>query len=126
MYTFEELLFELGFCDLNLDSFVDLLGVSALVICVILDCGREKSVDESSLSKSRFTSNLPHVSRGSSSYRIVEFSMSTDHNCEGSTSLCDNLVSLVREVRNADGRPALYSWSHFDEIAVMSKYQKTD
>ena len=49
--TLEELLLELGFCDLNLDSFIDLLGMSSLVVGVVLDCGGEEGVDESRLSE---------------------------------------------------------------------------
>ena len=37
--TFEELLFQLSLCDLNLDSLVHLFLMSSLVIRVILDCG---------------------------------------------------------------------------------------
>jgi len=57
-HTFEELLFQLCLCDLNLDGLIHLLGMSALVIGVVLDGGREKGVDEGRLSKSRFTGNL--------------------------------------------------------------------
>lgn len=48
--TLEELLLQFGLCDLNLDSLVDLLCVSSLVVGVVLDRGREQSVDECSLS----------------------------------------------------------------------------
>lgn len=37
--TFEELLFQLGFCDLNLHGLVNLFCVPSLVILIILDCG---------------------------------------------------------------------------------------
>lgn len=41
LFTFEKLLFELSFCDLYLDCLVDLFGMSALVVGVVLDRGRE-------------------------------------------------------------------------------------
>jgi hypothetical protein len=47
--TLEELLLELGLGDLNLDGLVNLLLVAALVVGIVLDGGREKSVDECSL-----------------------------------------------------------------------------
>lgn len=58
VHTFEEFLLELGLCDLNLDSFVDLLVVAALVVGVVLDSGGEEGVDEGGLSKTRLASNL--------------------------------------------------------------------
>jgi hypothetical protein len=39
MHTFEEFLFQLSLCDLNLNSLIHLLSVSALMVCVILDSG---------------------------------------------------------------------------------------
>lgn len=57
-HTLEELLFQLGFGDLNLDGLVDLLLVSLFVVGVVLDRCREKCVDESGLAKTRFASNL--------------------------------------------------------------------
>lgn len=56
--TLEELLLQLGLGDLDLDGLVDLLLVTALVIGIVLDGSREKSVDESSLAKARLASNL--------------------------------------------------------------------
>ncbi len=56
--TFEELLLQLGLCDLNLDSLVHLLCMPSLVVGVVLDGGGEESVDEGGLAQSRFTSNL--------------------------------------------------------------------
>jgi hypothetical protein len=50
MHTLEEFLFQLGLCDLNLNSLIHLLGVSALMVCVILDGGGEEGVDEGRLS----------------------------------------------------------------------------
>ena len=62
-HTLEELLLKLGFGDLNLDSFVDLLCVTALVIGVVLDGGGEEGVDECGLSESGLSSNLErHIS----------------------------------------------------------------
>jgi hypothetical protein len=65
--TLEELLFQFSFCDLNLDSLVNLLGVSSLVVGIVLDGGGEKGVDEGSLAESRFASH--HDSKGSSTLR---------------------------------------------------------
>jgi hypothetical protein len=36
--------------------------MSALVICVVLDCGREEGIDEGGLAKSGFSSNLRYIS----------------------------------------------------------------
>ena len=57
-HTLEELLLQLSLGDLDLDGLVDLLLVAALVVGVVLDGGREQSVDEGSLSQARLTSNL--------------------------------------------------------------------
>lgn len=56
--TLEELLLQLGLCDLNLDGLVNLLRVTALVIGIVLNGGREEGVDEGGLSESRLASNL--------------------------------------------------------------------
>lgn len=56
--TLEELLLELGLGDFNLDSLVDLLLMTALVVGIVLDGGREQRVDESRLSEARLSSNL--------------------------------------------------------------------
>lgn len=58
MYTFEESLLELSLCDLDLNGLVDLLSVSAFMVCIVLDRGREKSVDECGFAQSRLSSNL--------------------------------------------------------------------
>jgi hypothetical protein len=58
LYTFEELLLELGLGDLNLDCLVHLLVVSSLVVGIVLDGGGEEGVDEGSLSEARLASNL--------------------------------------------------------------------
>ena len=50
--TLEELLFKLSFCDLYLNCLINLFGVSALVVGVILDRGREESIDEGGLPQS--------------------------------------------------------------------------
>jgi hypothetical protein len=75
--TLEELLLELGLGDLDLDSLVDLLCVTAAVVGVVLDGGGEKGVDEGGLAEARLAGN---------------------HDGEGSTALRDNLVALVREL----------------------------
>lgn len=56
--TLEELLLQLSLCDLDLDSLVHLLLVSALVIGIILDGRREEGVDEGGLSKARLACDL--------------------------------------------------------------------
>lgn len=56
--TFEELLLQFRLCNLDLNSLVYLLGVSLLVVGVVLDGGREESVDEGGLSQARFARNL--------------------------------------------------------------------
>jgi hypothetical protein len=48
--TFEKLLLQLSLGDLNLDSPVNLLLVTALVVGVVLDGGGEQGVDEGRLS----------------------------------------------------------------------------
>lgn len=56
--TLEELLLELGLCNLDLDSLVNLLLVTAAVVCVVLDCGGEESVDKGGLAETRLAGNL--------------------------------------------------------------------
>lgn len=56
--TLEEFLLQLGLGNFDLDGLVDLLLVTALVVGIVLDGSREKSVDESSLAKARLASNL--------------------------------------------------------------------
>jgi hypothetical protein len=77
----EELLLKLGLGNLNLDGLVDLLLVAALVVGIVLDGGGEKGVDEGGLSEARLASN---------------------HDSEGSSTLRDNLMSLVGEIGNAN------------------------
>lgn len=57
--TFEKLLFQLSLGDLDLHSPVNLLLVAAFVVGVVLDGGREQGVDESRLSQSRLSRDLP-------------------------------------------------------------------
>ena len=66
LYTFEELLLKLSLCDLNLDRLVDLLGMAATMVCVVLDGSREEGIDEGCLSETRFSSDLYAISLGSS------------------------------------------------------------
>ena len=75
---FEELLFQLRFGDLDLDGLVDLLGVAATVVGVVLDGGREEGVDEGGLAQARFTCY---------------------HDSEGCTAFGDDLVALVGELQ---------------------------
>jgi hypothetical protein len=56
--TLEELLLKLGLCDFDLDSLVNLLLVTAAVVCVVLDGGGEESVDEGGLAETGLASNL--------------------------------------------------------------------
>ena len=58
MHTFEEFLFQLGLCDLNLNGLIHLFSVSALMVCIIFDCGGEEGVDKGRLSQSRLASYL--------------------------------------------------------------------
>jgi hypothetical protein len=76
--TLEELLLQLGLGDLDFDSLVNLLGMTATVVGVVLDGGGEEGVDEGCLSQTRLTSN---------------------HDSESGTALCNNLVALVGELR---------------------------
>lgn len=128
-HTFEELLFQLGFGDLDLDRLVHLLCVSPLVVGVVLDCSGEQGVDEGSLSKSRLASNLTR----SVWVRPVE-SARADHDGEGSTSLGDDLVSLVGQVGDTYRRCRLgrgvghvgrHSATRFDVGEVRSVLSRT-
>lgn len=56
--TLEELLLQLGLCDLDLDGLVNLLLVTALVIGIVFDGSGEQSVDEGSLAKTRLAGDL--------------------------------------------------------------------
>jgi hypothetical protein len=74
----EELLLQFGLGDLNLDSLVDLLGKTSTVVGVVFDGGAEEGVDEGCLAETRLAS---------------------DHDGEGGTSLRDDLVTLVGELK---------------------------
>jgi hypothetical protein len=62
MYTLKELLLQLGLGNLDLNGLVNLLGMSALVVCVVLDCGREEGIYEGRFSQPRFSRNLNTIS----------------------------------------------------------------
>lgn len=111
-HTFEKLLLQLGLGDLDLDGLVNLLRMSALVVCVVLDGGREEGVDEGGLSKSGFSSNLEYVN---TRFPFSRFShRDAYHNSERGASLCDNLVSLVGQIRNPNrGRAFRSRRSHY-------------
>ena len=49
LHTLEELLFQLGLGNLNLNGLVHLLCVAAPMVCVVLDGGREEGVDKGRL-----------------------------------------------------------------------------
>ena len=121
-HTLEKLLLKLSLCDLNLDSLVHLLCVSALVVGVVLDCRGEEGVDEGSLSESRFASNLGMLDSSRSACNGAY------HNREGCPSLCDYFMALVRKICNPNGGSRLGSWwSHGvclrsgDKISVKLK-----
>lgn len=50
-HTLEELLLKLSLGDLNLNGLVNLLLMSALVVGIVLDGGREQGVNEGGLSE---------------------------------------------------------------------------
>ena len=75
---FEELLLQLGLGDFDLDRLVDLLGVAAAVVGVVLDGGGEEGVDEGRLAQSGFAG---------------------DHDGEGGAALGHDFVALVGELR---------------------------
>jgi hypothetical protein len=76
--TLEELLLQLGLGDLDFDSLVNLLRMTAAVVGVVLDGGGEEGVDEGSLSQARLASN---------------------HDSESGTAFRNDLVALVGELR---------------------------
>lgn len=77
-HTLKELLLELGLRNLNLHRLVNLLGVSAAVVGVVLDGRAEQGVDEGRLAKSR---------------------LACDHYRKGCAAFGDDLVALVRELQ---------------------------
>lgn len=98
--TLEELLFQFCFGNFNLDGLIHLLCMPALVVGVVLDRGREEGVDKCSLSEARFASNLlisQHGAQHGAQYpahrepRVYAY-----HDRKSSSSLRDNLVTLVR------------------------------
>ena len=75
--TLEKLLLQLGLGDLDFNGLVDLLGVTAAVVGVVLDGGAEEGVDEGGLSETR---------------------LSSYHDGKGGTTFGDDLVALVGEL----------------------------
>lgn len=69
--TFEEFLLQFCLGNLNLDGFVNLLGMAASMVRIVFDGGREERIDERRFSQTRFACH---------------------HDRESSTSLCDDLV----------------------------------
>jgi len=60
--TLEEFLLKLSLGNFDFNSLVDLLGVSAFVVGIVLNGSREQGIDECSLPETRFTSDLGIVS----------------------------------------------------------------
>lgn len=87
LVTFEEFLLQLGLCDFNFHSFVDLLVVSAPMVCIVLDGGGEKSVDECRLAQAGFASNLL-----GGQYKQGGLDRITNHYGKGGTAFRNNLV----------------------------------
>jgi hypothetical protein len=85
----KELLFQLCLGDLNLDSLVNLLGVTAAMVCVVLDGGGEESVDEGGLAQA-----------GLACY----------HDGEGGAAFGNDLVTLVGKLFEAIVRCCPISW----------------
>jgi hypothetical protein len=73
----EELLFQLSLGDLDFDCLVDLLGVAAAMIGVVLDGGGEEGVNEG---------------------RLAEAGLACYHDGEGGAALGNDLVALVGEL----------------------------
>jgi hypothetical protein len=69
--------------------------MSALVVRVVFDRGGEEGVNEGSFSKSGFASNLEVVRIDNSWILRSRRPGKAYHNSESSSSLCDNLVSLI-------------------------------
>ena len=112
--TLEELLLQLSLGNLDLDSLVDLLLVPALVVGVVLDRGGEERVDEGGLAQPGLASNLV---TGQNKRQPLTTGTS-DHNSEGGTPLRDNLVPLVGQIGNANGRRALGSGRSHLELSI--------
>lgn len=92
MRTLEELLLELGLCDLNLDCLVHLLVVSSLVVGVVLDGGGEERVDEGRLAEARLAGDLFLLATARCTARVKD----AYHDGEGGPTLRDNLVPMLR------------------------------
>jgi hypothetical protein len=123
--TLEEFLLQLGLGYLNLNGLVNLFLVAFLVIGVILNGGREECVDEGRLSQARFTSNLMGGSRVSPEHNTERKHSYTHHDGEGSTPLGDDLVSLVGQVGNANGRRAFGGGRrHLEDMQLFSYSQR--
>lgn len=102
-HTLEELLLELGLGDLDLDSLVDLLLVSPLVVGIVLDSGGEQGVDEGRLAQTGLASNLLLLLDARRSQRQKNgMARCTDHDREGRSPLGDNFVPLVGQIGNAN------------------------
>ena len=110
-HTLEELLLQLSLGDFDLNSLVHLLLVALLVVGIVLDGGGEQCVDEGCLSQSRLASDLDSKMLANSSEHENKYSVSSYHDREASTTLGNNLVSLVGEIGNANRRSALSSGS---------------
>jgi hypothetical protein len=81
--------------------------VSALVVCVVFDCGGEEGVDEGSLSESRFTSNLEYFRK---LLKLENDLANAYHDGESCSSLGNNLVSLVWQIGNPNRGRAFRGW----------------
>lgn len=66
--------------------------MTALMVGVVLDRGREQRVDEGRLAQSRLSSNL-FIIHSQLFYPDLSFTHSSYHNSEGCASLGNNLVS---------------------------------
>jgi hypothetical protein len=77
------------------------------VVRVVLDSRREESVDEGSLAETRLASNLPKTMSENSRYSTHIAPARAYHDSKGSSSLRNDLVSLVGEIGNANGGCAL-------------------
>jgi len=118
--TLEKLLFQLSLGDLDLYSLIHLLGMSTLVIRVVLDSCGEESVDECRLSEARLTSNLQEKPVNKLLTRTGVFdSVNMYHDGESCSTLCDNLVSLIWQIGNANRRRTLNSWGHYSELLLL-------
>ncbi|KUI52641.1 hypothetical protein VP1G_10488 [Cytospora mali] len=93
-----ELLLQLSLCNLDLDSLVDLLLMSPLVVGIVLDGCGEESVDEGSLAETRLAGY---------------------HNGEGGASLRDDLVALVWQIGDANWARTAFG-RHVDGLKILA------